>query len=140
MSRSLAARVAELRSHVGNSEVSQWPTCLHCMQLSELAHPGMGANWVPVDGYRIDPETVFKPLTLMGDSKAGPKAITVIDKLFAPRERDSRGWLRVIGTCHGKEAVAEIDVPLRWGTARLLAEIKSIMFFGQESVMRVVKL
>lgn len=128
MNPNLRAEVSRLRGLVGPSEVAQWPTCLACMEASKLRHPGMGAIWIPVEGYNVEPE-VFRHYQLVG----GKGAVQVADVLYPPRERGSRGWFRVIATCHGKEATAEIDVPRWWGTAHVRAAIQALGFFGAET-------
>ena len=149
MSSRMAKTVAALRSEVGNSEVSEWPTCLLCTELSELRHPGLGRNWVPVEGYRIEPDTVFQAHTLVGERPTiwdsalgrsvpqGPKSITILGPMFKARQLTDKGWFRIIAECHGHEAVAEIDVPFWWGMHKVKAAIQSLMFFGPEKKLRI---
>lgn len=118
--------VSRLRNEVSNSEVCLWPTCLHCIEESYVRHPRLGHSWVPVDSYRIEPD-FWNQVPLMGGG-----SVVEAKWFYPPRERASKGWFKVIVTCHGKEAEAEVDVPEWWGTAHVLAAIQSMMFFGQD--------
>lgn len=120
-------RIKSLRALVETGEVTQWPTCAPCMNVAAV---GGEANerWIPVEGYRVEPEVFRVTASLM----PGGKPFERIGQLYKPRKLGTKGWFRVIGTCHGKEQTAEIDVPARWGIAHIRAAIQSCIFFARD--------
>lgn len=142
-----AARIAALRAAVERSEAADWPTCCHCTEASRFREGG--ERWVPVEGYRVEPD-VFADVPLVGGARvidsvnrrgglrtvAAPglqQSVTAIGKLHAPRMLGSKGWFSVIAECHGREAEAQIDVPLRWGVANVRSAIRGLLFWGLDA-------
>lgn len=128
--RSVRARVAELRDQAGVSEVQRWPTCLLCTEASRARTPDAEAIWIPVEGYRVEPE-VWRAVTYVNKEgrTVGDVEPAVLNKA---RRLGDRGWFTVIAECHGDQQKATIDVPYWWGKAHVLDAIRNLMFFAQE--------
>lgn len=131
MTRGIRGMVAELRDAVpGGGEIQRWPTCLLCTEASRARTPDAEHIWIPVEGYRVEPE-VWRQVTIV--TREGRQMQDVEPAVFNKARRlGDRGWFTVIATCHGDEQRASIDVPYWWGKAHVFDAIRNLMFFGKE--------